>query len=304
MRAGLHVLAVIAIVLLSGMILQAVVEADQRRRFPAPGQLVDIGNGQLIHIRVWGEDKPGPTILLQTSAAWMLSEWAWIGPDLGRDFRVVATDRPGMGWSVGGSRPRDALAAAQAFGAALDATGIGPPYVLVGHSFGGLATRAFFGLHPDDVLGMVLLDTTAALPGSGGYYSAVFGIHALVGHSGAYQLVPPPSGVGSLPPDEVERARAVSLWTTHMDTTAEEMAAWDRTVEQALSAGSFGDLPLLVVSAPGAAQHLELQREMATLSTNSRYVHLPTTEHTQMLIVEDQAAVTAQLIREFVVALP
>ena len=299
-RAALHVFGLLGLILLAGVVLQVIVEAEQRQRFPPPGQLVDIGNGQMIHLRIWGAEHRGPTLILEASAGMFSSEWAWLGRDLGRDYRVVAPDRPGMGWSRGGSGPRDALSAGQALSAALEQAGIGPPYVVFGHSWGGVAARVFADLRRDELLGLVLLDTTNAGPGDGDGYAALYRYSAWIAHTGLHQVAPlPPSDLAGLPAEDAERAVAVSRWTSHLDATADELAAWDRSIEQVERAGSFGDLPLLVVRAYGPPHHIADQRDLLRLSSNITYVELDNLGHTTMLTEQGQSTILISHLRSW-----
>lgn len=297
-------MAVIALLLLAGVAFQAYVEHDERRRFPAPGQLVDIGAGRFIHLRQWGEANAGPTIILDGSAAMPSSIWAWIGPGLAeRGYRVVAYDRPGMGWSHGPPQPRDARHAADALTAALEKAAVAPPYVVVGHSYGGLSARVFTGIHRDDVLALVLLDTTDPDAGheSGVAFATWFRIQAWLGHSGLFHLSPPPNSFTSLPPDDAAAAHAVTRWTTHLDTTAEELEAWDASTAQARAVANIGDLPVLVVAARGGPGHLESQRNLVSISTSSRFVQLDA-DHVGLIISKPHADVVIALIDELIVS--
>lgn len=288
----------IIVIALSGATVQANAERASHAAFPAPGQLVDVGSGQLIHLRTWGAATGGPTILLDVSAGQPSSIWAWIASDLGRHYRVVAYDRPGMAWSIGPSGPRDAESAAEALSSALAAAGIEPPFVVVGHSFGGLSARVFAGQRRADMAGLVLLDTTHP-NGGGGAGFALFARHrAWQGHSGLFQLFPPSNDYTQLPAAEQPGAYAVSLWTTHMDATADELESWNTSAAQVRSAGDLGDLALLVVSSPGSSASVDLQRDLARLSSKSRFVEL-NVSHMGMLMDTDQAAVTAAEIERF-----
>jgi len=297
-RAAIHVLGAMSIVLLAGAFVQALVEADQRNRFQPPGQMVELGDGRAIHLRIWGSQNQDPTLVLIASAGMFSSEWAWLGQDLGQDYRVVAVDRPGMGWSRGGSGPRHALAAAEAISTALQTAGIGPPYVVIGHSWGGVAARVFADLRRDDVIGLVLLDTTNAGRGDGDGYAILYRYSAWLGHTGLYQVAPlPPSELAGLPTGEAERAVAVSRWTSHLDATADELEAWDLSIEQVERAGSFGDLPLLVVRAYGPPEHIADQRDLLRLSSNSTYIELDNLGHTTMLTDQAQSGILISHLR-------
>lgn len=301
MRAGLHVVGVALLIGLTVLTVQVHAEQELHTTYPPPGQMVDIGGGQMLHLRVWGQANDRPTILLDVSAAQPSSIWAWIAQDLSTAYRVVAYDRPGMAWSAN-VPGRDAQSAADALVVALRAAGIGPPYVVVGHSFGGLSARVFAAQHPDEVVGLVLLDTTHPDPGGGVGFAAIFRQEALQTHAGMLQLFPPDNWYASLPDEEAAGAYAVSLWTSHRDATADEMDAWDASVAQVNAAGEFGDLPLLVVSTPGSAESVAQQRDIAGLSTNSRF-SMSSAGHMAMLLERGPAAATAAEIERFLESL-
>lgn len=295
-------LAVLLVLVGVAMGNQGLAEGNEQARFPAPGQLVDVGNGQLMHLRTWGQqDSKRPTLLLMVGASIPSSAWGWIGPALASDYRVVAIDRPGMGWSRGGSGPRTAQVAADAISAALDKLGIGPPYVVVAHSYAGFTARVFIGQHRADVVAAVMLDTsTPEGPGSG--YGFFYRMDALRGHLGFSYLFPPPNGYASLPPDDAAAAYAVSRWTSHQDGSADELDVWDVSAAQARTAGTFGDMPLLVVTTTGANEsQLEWQHDVANISSASRFVVL-NVGHTQMLTEPAQAEQVIAQIRDFLTA--
>lgn len=294
----LNVCLVIALAGAFGMTLQAFVEREQRARFPAPGELVDIGGGQIIHLRTWGIGEPGPTILLDAAATMTSSLWTRIGPRLGERHPVVAFDRPGLGWSSGPARVRDARSAADALALALDRAGFPPPFVVIGHSYGGFSARVFAGDRRDQVVGLALLDTTHPDGGGGPAFAAFYRSRAILGHTGLYQLLPPRSDFEWLPEEEREQAHASSLWTSHLDASAEELEAWDISAAQVLEVGGFGDLPLLIISAVGNERIMELQRDMVQLSTAGRLMVLPVS-HTGMLVDPNQAALTIAAIEDF-----
>lgn len=300
LRAWLNVMGVIVLVLLLGMTLQACVERAERERFPPPGRLVDIGSGQFIHLRQWGEANAGTTVLLDISASMVSSAWAWVGQGLAeRGYRVVAYDRPGMAWSHGPPQPRDARHAADALRAALDATSIPAPYVVVAHSYGGFSARVFTGLNRDRVTGLVLLDTTH--PEGGGWpgYGFVYRIQAWVGHTGLFQFVRRPNSFLGLPLEEVDAAYAVTQWTTHLDTTAEELEAWPSSAAQVLEYAHFGELPVLVVAGAGPPARLELQQDLVNVSDNSRFMQV-NADHVGMLHNETDAAQLVDAIDQFI----
>jgi pimeloyl-ACP methyl ester carboxylesterase len=129
----------------TGAIYQAVATAIDQRRYPPPGQLVDVG-GEQMHINCVGESTGGsPTVILEHGLGGASPGWAWIQPEVARTTRVCAYDRAGMGWSTPPSslHPRDGHQVAQELHALLQAAGVPAPYVLVGWSYGGLYARTY-----------------------------------------------------------------------------------------------------------------------------------------------------------------
>lgn len=300
----MHVVLVVVIVALAGATYGAFHEQRQRGQFPPPGSLINIGGGRQIHLRTWGEHRPNsPTIILDVSAMLPSSAFAWLARDLAADYHVVAYDRPGMGWSRGGSGPRDARGAAEALDRALTVAGIGPPYVVIAHSYGGLSGRVFAHARPDDVAALVLLDTTHPDAGGGTWYGRFARTRAMAGHLGLLQLLPRAADdLAGLPPDEAPAALAAALWTSHLDASADELEAWDLSVAQARAAADFGALPLLVVAAAGTDGQFDYQRDLLRLSTRAEFADLRHLGHVPMLTDQDQAAELAGHIRGFLSA--
>jgi pimeloyl-ACP methyl ester carboxylesterase len=104
-------------------------------------------------------DRDGPTVILDAAAGSLSAEWAWVQPEIAPFTQVVAYDRPGLGRSDAPPTPLNATSLVEDLRAALHAVGADGPYVLVGHSMGGLVMRTFAKLHPDEVAGVVLVDS-------------------------------------------------------------------------------------------------------------------------------------------------
>ena len=117
-------------------------------------------DGRVLHFRCMGSG--APTVLLEPG--WSADGGAWrkLMPLLADETRLCAYDRAGSGGSDAGPLPRDGAAIARDLDAGLRAAGIAGPYVLVGHSAGGLYARHFALRRPDDVAGLVLADSSVA----------------------------------------------------------------------------------------------------------------------------------------------
>ncbi len=142
-----------------GVVYQAIGAAADRRRFPPPGRLVDVG-GHRLHILVSGEEHAasGPTVILESGVAAASPSWRVVQAELAKFARVASYDRAGLAWSDPGPRPRTPERILGDLRALLERARIPPPYVLVGHSFGGLLAQLFAARHAADVAGLVLLD--------------------------------------------------------------------------------------------------------------------------------------------------
>lgn len=123
---------------------------------PPPGKLVDAG-GHRVHLNCTGEGSP--TVVLEGGAGDFSLVWALVQPPIAQFTRVCSYDRAGYAWSDAGPQPRTMAQIAYELHTALANAGEKGPYVLVGASFGGLIVRVFANAYPDDVSGMVLVDS-------------------------------------------------------------------------------------------------------------------------------------------------
>lgn len=143
--------------LIVGLVYQAIATEADERRYPPPGELVDVG-GYRMHLDVAGKAEGGPTVILDAGSQSASFQWGWVQRKVARDARVVSYDRPGTGWSDASPEPLDATEFAGDLREALERVGADGPYVVVGHSMGSLTARAFAERYPDDVVGAVLVD--------------------------------------------------------------------------------------------------------------------------------------------------
>ncbi len=124
----------------------------------SPGNLVRLPDGRRINLRCSGDG--APTVLLEPGFAATSLAWGKVQPLVARTNRVCAYDRAGYGFSDPGPMPRDGAAVARDLDRALKAARIEGPFIVVGHSAGGLYARLFSNRRPHDVVGMVLAETS------------------------------------------------------------------------------------------------------------------------------------------------
>lgn len=126
-----------------------------RKLHPPPGRLIDLGTH---HLHVLEAGQGSPTIVLEAGLMSTMLSWSDIQRALAQSYRVVSYDRAGLGWSDLGPMPRTADRMAEELHTLLERAAIPPPYVLVGHSFGGLTMPLFAARYPRQTAGMVLVD--------------------------------------------------------------------------------------------------------------------------------------------------
>jgi len=131
-------------------------QADTIPPIPAPGRMVDLG-GWRVHLNCTGTRPSGqPLVVLEAGAGGFSVDWSLVQPEVARFARVCSYDRAGMGWSELGPRPRTERQIVWELHTLLAKAGEGPPYLLVGHSWGGILARAFIFTYPREVVGLVL----------------------------------------------------------------------------------------------------------------------------------------------------
>jgi pimeloyl-ACP methyl ester carboxylesterase len=113
-------------------------------------------DGRRIHMVASGGGVP--TVVLEAGFSSTSRTWSRVQSELARTHRVIAYDRAGLGQSEPSAVPRTSRAIVEDLREALRSVGVDPPYILVGHSAGGLHARMFAGLYPAEVAGLVLVD--------------------------------------------------------------------------------------------------------------------------------------------------
>ena len=142
-------------VVVAGVVYQSWAARRDRQRLPLPGRFVQTEYG-VLYLQQQGQGSP--TVLLESGLAASSLNWALVQPDVAEFAEVCSYDRAGFGWSLPSRQPRTVANIVAEFTALLKNAGLQPPYILVGHSFGGLLVRAFAHLYPNDVAGVVLVD--------------------------------------------------------------------------------------------------------------------------------------------------
>jgi pimeloyl-ACP methyl ester carboxylesterase len=141
-----------------GLVYQVLGTRRDSKLHPPPGKLVDLGTHRL-HLLESG--RGGPTVVLEAGLMSTMLSWSELQRALAGSFRVVSYDRAGLGWSDLGPMPRTADRIVDELHTLLQRAAIPSPYLLVGHSFGGMTMPLFAARFPGEVAGVVLVDPVA-----------------------------------------------------------------------------------------------------------------------------------------------
>jgi pimeloyl-ACP methyl ester carboxylesterase len=150
------IVASLVALIVAGFLYQSIGARQDRIRYTSDGRWIDIGRGCKLYLLEKGSG--GPTVLFESGIAATNLNWHHIQEHVAQFTHTASYDRGGLGWSSAASSARTPGNIAIELHAMLEYAGIKPPYVLVGHSFGGLVMRRFALLYPDEVSGMILVD--------------------------------------------------------------------------------------------------------------------------------------------------
>ena len=120
-------------------------------------RLVEVEPGRRLNLHCLG--KGTPTVIFEAGMSTDNSTWARVQPAIAGHTRACSYDRAGIGFSDPARRPSDSANIVDDLHHVLGAARIGPPYILVGHSLGGMYVRLYADIHLDEVAGMVLVDS-------------------------------------------------------------------------------------------------------------------------------------------------
>jgi len=262
-----------------GAIYETATRSNDDHTVTAPGTMYDVG-GHRLHLYCTGAGTP--TVVLESGLGEMSPAWARIRADADSTTRVCAYDRAGQGWSDDVGAPQDAAAIAADLHTLLARAGESGPYVLVGHSAGGPYVMTFAAKYPDEVAGMVLLDSMSpyeftALPGFADEQSMMrrgLGLLPSLARLGITQVLPT-SAWSSLSEPEATQVQAFASSPRSMRNMRDEQSMYPTVFEQAKALTSLRGKPLVVVTATESiSEHKEwtdLQDRLTALSTNSRH---------------------------------
>lgn len=314
-RVLIGLLVVLLVLAVIGVSYQAIATARDARTFPPPGQRVDVG-GYKLHIHCLGTGSP--TVMTENGLGGSSPDWSLVQPTVSQTTRICSYDRAGAGWSEAGPAPRTSQQIAKELHTLLANAGLSGPYVLVGHSAGGMHAQVYASQYPAEVAGLVLVDPTPAqlimrfspeqrrtvLPSPGQFQllkvMQFFGLLRFI-------RLPGEEALASLPAATQAQIRAHRLQSGAVAAMAAEFESFETTIRQTAEATPLpADRPLIIVWHGIPAEPVELEPQaraaMDALIQQSSNSQLIVAENSGHYITFDRPDVVIDAIEQVVKA--
>jgi pimeloyl-ACP methyl ester carboxylesterase len=312
-RVALGFLIVLLGLAAAGAIYQAVTSARDAKTYKPADQMVDV-NG--IQMRLDCRGSGSPTVVLEAGGQSWSTHWRLVQDEVAEFTRVCSYDRAGSGWSEPVDEELNPQHAAEMLHALLENGGEKPPYLMVGHSFGGVFIRAFMAQYPDEVVGMVFVDSshddqTQRIPPeianspetaqARNKALATLRIYPIVERLGlirAFKLYDPT--IASLKFAEKDKALLLAEMyrTGYFEAIGREVDMMNAYESQPRELKSLGDLPLIaltrkvtaqdmIVQIPSTLQTMELAQQLADIVNDMQEELVALSTQGELIIVED-----------------
>jgi pimeloyl-ACP methyl ester carboxylesterase len=299
---GVSLIGLIFLVIISGLLFQAIASSHDAKRYPPPGRLFNLGTHTL-HARIDGQG--GPTVVLESPLGGSHLGWSLVQLGLATHTTVLSYDRAGYGWSGKGPRPRTADRLTDELWQLLVKSGVPKPYILVGQSFGGTLVRLLSIKHPEETAALLLIETShenmfARMPEALEEVNAAkrqMAIIRLLAPLGLMRVMKKPLGEGSmdiLPHELRPAARAAGYRLCWLGAVADETSVIETSLTQVRKAvaakgpGPFTKMPVVVLTRgrplddKEAASYeiwMDMQKDLAASSTHGSYLVIEGSGH-------------------------
>ena len=291
----------------AGAVTQDISVVRDHDAYPAPGHSYSVGDHRL-HLDCRGQGSP--TVVLFNGLGEISASWERITEQVDDATRVCAYDRAGQAWSDDVDAPQDGVEAAQDLHALLAEAGEKGPFVLAGHSIGGPYALTYAAQYPDEVAGVVLLDSSSPrqfsdIPSYPRQYAAMRRGLALLPTLARLGLGKTIASDSHLPSAAAERVDAMTSTVRAFRNARDELSMIPTVFHQAQALTTLGDLPLCVIttseSRDGTGGWEAAQDQLAGLSTNVVHRDVDST-HSGLVDDPEGAAASVRAIDEVVAA--
>jgi pimeloyl-ACP methyl ester carboxylesterase len=314
---------IVLLVLLAGIGLstQAIFTSLDAAKYTPPGQRVDI-DGFKLHLNCTGQGSP--TVILEAGIGSVATSWALVQREVAKTTRVCSYDRAGYAWSDSGPLPRTSAQISKELHLLLTKAHENGPFVLAGHSFGGLNVRMFEHFYPTDVSGLILIDSLTEKALDSKLWAPLFStsdsvnlLSRAVTRLGIPRLLFPNTMLENILflPEEKAIIKEFSVATkSGLAFSDESYSMFQSLTEAKGQLGSIGSKPLIVIVAEktpdfeliaGSKENGEImkqewigfQKDLAMLSTNSAYLSAKDSSH---MIPFEQPRIIVEAIKTMV----
>ena len=291
-------LGISAISLFAGILYQAVSQIIEQRKYSPQGKLFEIG-GFRLHLNCVGRGTP--TVVMDAGGGASSITWGLVPSEIAKFTRVCVYDRAGLGWSDPNLRiPRTSQQSVDELHALLTKAEIEPPYILVGHSLGGGNMRLYASQYPEELVGLVLVDSVhenqitpeiwRRMKRQFWFYQLLrvasrIGVLRLLGEMNLSPMIKDIKQKSQKYPLAVQALfdifKSSFYRPCYWATALSEITNMKRSFEQLQVIESLGSLPLIVLSQGSKApemsderfqQWASLQLDLTQLSSNSRQI--------------------------------
>lgn len=284
----LGLLALLILATIVGVIYEALGRRNAQTNFPPTGKMVDIG-GRSMHIDCRGSGSP--TVVFESGlGTGGTLDWTLVHDRIASFTRACAYDRAGIMLSDPKDTPQRASAVADDLHALLKAADITDPVVLVGHSIGGPYTRTYVGRYGEQVAGLVMVDPShpdqiarlgklVSIDVHPKKVSLLVNTATLLSRTGIVRLLFSRADQGARPKDDADRIAAYS--SSSIKGAKSEVDGFDSTMDDAREVHSFGDRPVIVLTALKPFKPDELQKMGMTAAEGAAFKQEWATMHAE-----------------------